>query len=110
MLIRSNEDWKRVQDFFFVTSWVQELPLRPNTSELLGPSSLTVKMEYLFAFQFRYCEVSVKDQCGRSKVALLKVQSCKISNKKYTIASTQIRSTEIFVFIAVLVFKLLNRA
>ena len=39
----------------------------------------------------------------------LKVQSCKLYNNKYTIASTQITNTEIFTFIAVLVFKLLSR-
>ena len=41
------------------------------------------------------------------------VQSCKLYNNKYMIASaqitrTEITSTEIFVFIAVLVFQLLN--
>ena len=40
---------------------------------------------------------------------MLKVQSCKLYNNKYMIASTQIRDTEIFAFIAVLVFKLFNR-
>ena len=39
----------------------------------------------------------------------LKVQSCKLYNNKYMIASTQITNTEIFAFIAVLVFKLLSR-
>ena len=39
----------------------------------------------------------------------LKVQSCKLFNCKYMIASTQITNTEIFTFIAVLVFKLLSR-
>ena len=39
----------------------------------------------------------------------LKVQSCKLYNDKYVIASTQIKNTEIFAFIAVLVFKLLSR-
>ena len=39
----------------------------------------------------------------------LKVQSCKLYNNKYVIASTQITNTEIFAFIAVLVFKLLSR-
>ena len=34
----------------------------------------------------------------------LKVQSCKLYNNKHTIASTQIPNTEIFAFIAVLVF------
>ena len=38
----------------------------------------------------------------------LKVQSCKLYNNKYTIASTQIANTEIFASIAVLVFKLLG--
>ena len=36
-------------------------------------------------------------------------QSCKLYNNKYMIASTQIRNTEIFAFIAVLAFKLLTR-
>ena len=40
---------------------------------------------------------------------LLKVQSCKLYNKKYMIVSTQIASTEIFAFIIVLVFKLFSR-
>ena len=40
---------------------------------------------------------------------LLKVQSCKLCNNKYMIASTQITNTEIFAFIAVLVFKLWSR-
>ena len=39
----------------------------------------------------------------------LKVQSCKLCNAKYMITSTQITNTEIFTFIAVLVFKLLSR-
>ena len=39
----------------------------------------------------------------------LKVLSCKLCNNKYMITSTQIVNTEIFAFIAVLVFKLLNR-
>ena len=39
----------------------------------------------------------------------LKVQSCKLYNNKYMITATQITNTEIFVFIAVLVYKLLSR-
>ena len=39
----------------------------------------------------------------------LKVQSYKLYNNKYMIASTQIINTEIFAFIAVVVFKLLSR-
>ena len=38
----------------------------------------------------------------------LKVQSCKLYNNKHVIASTQITDTEIFVFIAVIDFKLLS--
>ena len=37
----------------------------------------------------------------------LKVQSCKLHNNQYIIASTQITNTEIVAFIAILVFKLL---
>ena len=38
----------------------------------------------------------------------LKVQSCKLYSNKYMIASTEITNNDIFAFIAVLVFKLLN--
>ena len=41
-------------------------------------------------------------------VAYLQLQSCKLYNK-HMIASTEITNTEIFTFIAVLVFKLLSR-
>ena len=39
----------------------------------------------------------------------LEVQPCKLYNKKYMIASTQITNSEFFAFIAVLVFELLSR-
>ena len=39
----------------------------------------------------------------------LKVQLCKLYNNKYMITSKQITNTEIFAFIAVVVFKLLSR-
>ena len=42
------------------------------------------------------------------KLKYLKVQSCKLYNNKYMIASTQLANTEIFAFIAVLVFNLLS--
>ena len=37
-------------------------------------------------------------------LCILKVQSCKLYNNKYMIAATQTTKTEIFGFIAVLVF------
>ena len=37
------------------------------------------------------------------------IQSCKLYNNKYMIASIQITNTEIFAFIAILVFQLLSR-
>ena len=39
----------------------------------------------------------------------LKVKSCKLFNKKYMIASTQITNMEIFAFTAVSFFELLSR-
>ena len=39
----------------------------------------------------------------------LKVQSCKLYNNEDMIASTQTTNTEIFAFIAILVFKLYSR-
>ena len=56
--------------------------------------------------------------CGKNKfmvqkiaikklhLVFLKVQSCKLYNDRYMIASTQITNAEIFAFIAVPVFKL----
>ena len=38
----------------------------------------------------------------------LKVHPCKLCSNKYMIALTQLANTEIFAFIAVLIFKLLN--
>ena len=43
-----------------------------------------------------------------SPIMLLKVQSWKLYDYKYMIASTRIRNAEVFAFVAVLVFKLLN--
>ena len=43
-----------------------------------------------------------------SKAWNLNVQSCKIYNHKYMITSIQITNPEIFAFISVLIFKLLN--
>ena len=40
--------------------------------------------------------------------SLLKVQSCRLYNNKYMIASTQITNNETFAVVAVLVFKLLT--
>ena len=48
--------------------------------------------------------------CGKNHApGALKVQSCKFCNNKYTMPSAHIRHTVIFAFIAVLVFKSLNR-
>ena len=48
------------------------------------------------------------DTCFKKAGRLLRVQSCESFNNKYMIASTQITNTEIFAFIAVLVFELLS--
>ena len=40
---------------------------------------------------------------------MLKRESWKLYNNKYVIASTQITNTEVFAFVAALVFKLLSR-
>ena len=39
----------------------------------------------------------------------LKVQSCKLYNSKYMIASIQITNTEILAFVSVLIFKIFSR-
>ena len=49
-----------------------------------------------------------EDISGYSKT-FLKAQSCKLYNNKYMIALTRITNTEIFAFLAVLVFNLLSR-
>ena len=47
-------------------------------------------------------------ECCLWEIEDLKVQPCKLYIKKYMIASTQIKNTEIFAFLAVPVFKLLS--
>ena len=53
--------------------------------------------------------ITIVEYIHKSIAIMLKVQSCKLYNDKYMIASTQITNTEIFAFITVLVFKLLSR-
>ena len=66
-----------------------------------------------FAAYFKSCKISQLYHQARhlrtAKIIALKVQSFKLYNSKYMIASTQITNTKIFAFIAVLVFKLLDR-
>ena len=42
-------------------------------------------------------------------IELLKIQSCKLHNKKYMTTSTQVTKIDVFAFIAVLDFNLLSR-
>ena len=51
----------------------------------------------------------MKSKASNTITKYLKVQSSKLYNHKYMIVSTQITNTEIFAFIPILVFKLLNR-
>ena len=62
--------------------------------------SKTTKNFYYVVFT----NIKAKEYCN-----CLKVQSCKLYNNKHMIASRQITNTDIFTFIAVLVFKLLGR-
>ena len=48
-------------------------------------------------------------ELGRGSLINSRVMGSLLYNDKYLIASTQITNTEIFAFIAVLVFKLLSR-
>ena len=41
-------------------------------------------------------------------IKIMKVQSCKLCNNKYMIASTQTTNIEIFAFIAILVFSIIE--
>ena len=63
---------------------------------------------YLFLFTKKRFDF-VHSQTFAMEVVLILVQSCKLYNNKYMIASTQIRNTERFAFIAILAFKLLSR-
>ena len=61
----------------------------------------------LFSF-FKYEEILINIK-NMLRTSYLNVKPCILYNKKYMIASTQKTNTEIFTFISVLVFKLLNR-
>ena len=59
--------------------------------------------------KFEFLKKRLQHRCLPVSFAkFLKAQSCKLHNKKYMIISTQIRSTEIFAFPAVLGYKLLS--
>ena len=66
---------------------------------------------YKFYLEVSVCRVSdliaIQDWISTKEI-LLKVQSCKLCNNKYIIASTQIINTDFFAFIAALGFKLLS--
>ena len=66
------------------------------TLNIWVPVSL-LSYSYYVSTQHLYC----------FNINILKVQSCKLYNK-HMIASTQITNTEMFAFIAVVVFKLLS--
>ena len=63
----------------------------------------------LYQFNLQNLQIQPPDVFYEKTVNLLKVQSCNLYHNKCMIASVQITSTEIFAFIAVLVFKLLSR-
>ena len=71
------------------------------------PGKITYK--YVCKDWNKVTQIKYNVSCVQSVIrflATLKVLSCKLYNNKYMIASTQITNTEIFAFIAVLVFKL----
>ena len=59
---------------------------------------ICIRFLFLFIFKSFY----------RCILLYVKVQSCKFYNNKYMIASTKITNTDVFAFIACLVFKLLS--
>ena len=63
----------------------------------------------LYQFNLQNLQIQPPDVFYEKTVNLLRVQSCNLYHNKCMIASVQITSTEIFAFIAVLVFKLLSR-
>ena len=64
----------------------------------------SIKVGVQMYVMYTNCQTLISDKTE----IILTVQSCKLCNNKYMIASTQIINTEIFPFIAVLVFTLLS--
>ena len=81
------------------------------TSSRLEVFNFIKKETLAQVFSCEFCEISKNTFLSRTPpvAASVKVQSYKLHNNKYMIASTQITNTEIFAFIGVLVFKLLSR-
>ena len=80
------------------------LKIRSSHPRTSHPISIHANVNYLYVFKrytFLFYNYHVASYC-------LKVQSCKLHNNKYMITSIQITNTEIFAFIAVLVFELLS--
>ena len=58
------------------------------------------------AFRMIFFCIQYSNACNTNIHCFLKAQSCKLYNNKYMFGSTQIRSTDVFGFVAILVFKL----
>ena len=89
----------QASDFWQRLSW----PLNSNlTWGTLNFYNLTIRTTLVLVME-KWMVLSLM------KNFILKVQSCKLYNNIYMIGSTQVTNTEIYAFIAVLVFKLLSR-
>ena len=90
-------------------------PLTNNVSHHIETSQLICNANELTSFYMMEehydfnMKSSIQDTFNTIFFEQLKVQSCKLYTNKYMIASTQLTNTEIFAFMAVLVFKLLSR-
>ena len=91
------------RSFFFLEAWLLEFP-----ALYLAIFWLNFWCDLKYFSIWQNIHTTIKFLL-LPKLLFLKVQSCKLYNKKYKFASTQITSTEIFALIAILVFQLLNR-
>ena len=89
------EKWLNSVVFEHITVWYFHF--------MFGRNSAEIQRQQKTFYYLVFTNIKAKEHCN-----CLKVQSYKLYNNKYMITSIQITNTEIFIFIAVLVFKLLN--
>ena len=82
----------KVQSFLVIHSWCLSFSLTDDCLDMLSMKNLVIYHLIKKIVFFKY----------------LKVQSCKLFNSKYMIASTLITNAKVFTFIDALVFKILN--
>ena len=91
--------------------WISKISVQKDSAlQLIFAKKASYSFRIIFFFHTHILGTLQLLQCLiPTDFIALKIESCKLHNNNYIIASTQMTNTEIFALMAVLVFKLLRR-